>query len=159
MNFINEQHFFWNQILKINFDFHYMHLLEGEDMCKIALFGEAERGELSYPYCIKSIENLFDILGHPPDESFGIFFAVQSLLNNCDLIFFRVSEEGFSIGEYLVGFSYLKNKAHLSSLHGIAIPGVGDHKLIDETKKICTIYNSLLLVTEKDLYDYLTTNK
>jgi hypothetical protein len=36
------------------------------------------------------------------------------------------------------------------------MPGVGDAEIIDATNPICSLYHSLLITTEKDLYDYLT---
>lgn len=123
----------------------------------IAVFGEAERGLCSKDYYINSLESLLMTFGNPPENSLGLFMAIQALLYNSHLLYFRVTEEGFSLDEYFHGFKLLEERKDSSSLHCLALPGVGDKELIDATKKICTLYNSLLILTQKDLYDYLTS--
>ena len=97
-------------------------------------------------------------LGHPPAESQGISYAVQALLYKKELIFFRVKEEGFSSQDYMRGLKILKKKA-TSSLTAICMPGVGDATIIDSSQTVCQIHKSFLIITEKDLYDYLTTQR
>ena len=123
----------------------------------VALFGEAEKGEFRTAYFCQSLAQLADNLGHPPDESRGLHLAVQALLYRRQLIFFRVMEEGFSLQDYLLGLRFLQNNQFVSNLSAICLPGVGDSEIINATEPVCHIHDSLLITTESDLYDYLTT--
>jgi hypothetical protein len=122
----------------------------------IALFGESERGEFHTAYYCESLAQLEENLGHPPEESAGLHFAIQALLFRKDLIFFRVREEGFSMDDYLMGLSFLENQKLVPNLSAICLPGVGDSQLIEATTPVIHRHHSLLIVTEMDLYDYLT---
>jgi hypothetical protein len=122
----------------------------------IFLFGEAEKGDFCTPLLCKSLPQLAETFGNPPEESLGIPYAVQALMFDRELIFFRVKEEGFSISDYMRGIRLLKNKDTFHSLAAICMPGVGDTEIIDATSPICSIYHSLLITTERDLYDFLT---
>jgi hypothetical protein len=123
---------------------------------KIFLFGEAEKGDFCTPFLCKSLPQLAETFGNPPEESLGILYAVQTLMYERELIFFRVKEEGFSIPDYMRGIRLLENKDAFHDLAAICMPGVGDAEIIDATSPICSLYRSLLITTEKDLYDYLT---
>lgn len=125
----------------------------------IVLFGEAEKGEFRTAYYCQFLEQLVDYLGHPPKESLGLYFAVQALLFRRNLIFFRVREEGFSLQDYLAGLDLLIDQRAIPSIAAICIPGVGDAEIIHATLPICHQYHSILVTTEKDLYDYLTSMK
>jgi hypothetical protein len=122
----------------------------------IFLFGEAEKGEFCTPLLCKSLPQLAETFGNPPEESLGIMYAVQALMYERELIFFRVKEEGFSVSDYMRGIHLLKNKDAFRELSAICMPGVGDAEIIDATNPICSLYRSFLITTEKDLYDYLT---
>ena len=122
----------------------------------IFLFGEAERGDYCTPHLCRSLPQLADIFGNPPEDSQGISYAVQSLLYQRDIVFFRVKEEGFSIPDYRKGLRLLQIKESIPLLSAIYIPGIGDNEFIQEASDICQIHKSLLVITEKDLYDYLT---
>lgn len=122
----------------------------------IFLFGEAEKGEFCTPLLCKSLPQLAETFGNPPEESLGIIYAVQALMYERELIFFRVKEEGFSVSDYMRGIRLLENKDAFHGLSAICMPGVGDAEIIDATNTICSLYRSLLITTEKDLYDYLT---
>jgi len=122
----------------------------------IALFGEAQKGKFSYPYEIKHLSQLAARLGNPPKDSLGLYFGIQALMYERKLIFIRVKEEGFSINDYLKGFHHLKNPDKFPKLNAIGLPNVGDHIILDATYPLCVLHKSLLLITEKDLYDYLT---
>lgn len=126
-------------------------------MMNIAIFGEAEKGKVFTPYLVESLDSLLTFLGNPPEDSQGINIAIQALLYKCNLIFFKVMREGYSAEDYLHGLKYLEDRNKSIVLHGLAIPGVGDSGIIDETKKICSIHRSILILTQKDLYDYLTS--
>jgi hypothetical protein len=122
----------------------------------VALFGEAERGEFRMPIHLKSLPDLMEKLGEPPPESLGLPYAIQSLLYDHELLFFRVEEEGFSTEDYLDGLTYLRADFQGPSLSAICLPGVGDTHLIEASAPVCQRHRSLLLLTESDLYDYLT---
>lgn len=62
----------------------------------VALFGEAEKGAFKKPHILNKLPQLYDLLGNPPQESEGLFFAVQALLYNREIIFFRVADEGLA---------------------------------------------------------------
>ena len=123
----------------------------------VALFGEAEKGEIGFPLFMKSLPHLNDILGHPPPESRGIFFAVQFLLYEQEVIFIRVKEEGFSTKDYLKGMKLLQNKKDFSQLTALCLPGVGDARILDATHPVTEAHEALIITTERDLYDYLTS--
>lgn len=125
----------------------------------IFLFGEAEKGDFCTPFICKSLPQLAETFGNPPEESLGLLYAVQALMFDRELIFFRVKEEGFSTPDYMRGIRILANKDAFHNLSAICMPGVGDAEIIDATSPICSIYHSLLITTEKDLYDYLTHTK
>lgn len=122
----------------------------------VFLFGEAEKGEYCTPLYCKNMSHLMEKLGNPPKESQGIYYAVQTLLYQRDLIFFRVREEGFSTDDYLRGLKLLQDREITYPLEAIYMPGVGDAEIIHATTSICQLYKSFLVITEKDLYDYLS---
>lgn len=127
-------------------------------MHTIALFGEAQKGEFQTAYFCKNLAQLSDFLGEPPtEECLGLQFAIQALLYEQGVIFFRVREEGFSANDYLFGLNFLINKDLFPSISALCLPGVGDATIIEETTPICEMHKSILIVTEKDLYDYLTS--
>jgi hypothetical protein len=122
----------------------------------IFLFGEAEKGDFCTPYPCRSLAQLAETFGNPPEESLGLLYAVQALLFERQLIYFRVKEEGFSTSDYMRGIRLLENKERFQTLSAICMPGVGDSQIIEAAILLCSLYNSLLITTEKDLYDYLS---
>jgi len=122
----------------------------------VVLFGEAEKGQCKKPYILRELPQLMDALGNPPPESEGLFFAIQALLYEREIIYFRVQEEGFSKVDYFCGLKYLKNKDKIKQVHAVCMPGVGDREILDATQPVCEIHKSHLITTQKDLYDYLT---
>ena len=122
----------------------------------VALFGESEKGQFKKPYILRDLPQLIDILGNPPPESEGLFFAIQALLYEREIIYFRVQEEGFSKIDYLNGLKYLRNKEKIKKLDAICLPGVGDTEILNASQPICEIHKSHLITSQKDLYDYLT---
>jgi len=122
----------------------------------IFLFGEAEKGAFCTPILCQSLPQMVDILGHPPGESRGVYYGVQTLLYKREVLFFRVKEEGFSKEDYLRGLKWLQKGHACDSLSAICMPGVGDAELIDTSSTVCQLYKSCLIIDEKDLYDYLT---
>ena len=123
----------------------------------VFLFGEAEKGAFCTPLICHSLSQLSDTLGNPPEETKGILYAVQALLYDRDLIYFRVKEEGYGLPEYMKGLSYLENKEIPFFLSAICMPGVGCPTILEATQSICRLHKSLLIIDEKDLYDYLTS--
>lgn len=126
---------------------------------KVFLFGEAEKGDFCTPLLCKSLPQLVDMFGNPPEESLGILYAVQALMYERELIYFRVREEGFSISDYMKGIKLLKEQGGFGQLAAICMPGVGDAEVIEATGIICSLHHSILVTTEKDLYDFLTDQK
>jgi hypothetical protein len=126
-------------------------------MITLVLFGEAEKGNFRTPFFINSLFQLADTLGNPPQDSQGLLFAIQALLYRRNIVFFRVEHEGFSNDDYLAGFHLLKTKKISPKPDALCLPGVGDKTLLDAVDPLCKIYKSFLIVTEKDLYDYLTS--
>lgn len=122
----------------------------------MALFGEAEKGQFQRPYILRSMPQLVDILGNPPPDSQGLFFAVQALLYQRELIFFRVKEEGFSAADYFFGLNYLEDSEKVERVHALCLPGIGDPEIMKSSILVCERRKSLLITTQKDLYDYLT---
>jgi hypothetical protein len=123
----------------------------------VFLFGEAEKGEFCTPLLCKSLPQLAEELGNPPQDSKGILYAVQTLMYERELIFFRVKEEGFSTEDYMRGIKLLQRKDAFSPLSAICMPGVGSGEIIDATSTICSLHKSFLIIDEKDLYDYLSS--
>lgn len=130
-----------------------------EHVHTIALFGEAEKGEFQTAYCFQSVADLAEYVGHPPEDSVGLHFAVQALMYRHQLIFFRVQEEGYSLADYYYGLELLQNDQLIPHLDAVCMPGMGDASVIDSSANLCERYQSLLITTEKDLYDYLTWAK
>ena len=123
----------------------------------IALFGESEKGRYQTAYYCETLPQLMEYLGHPPPESRGLYFAVQALMYEHRLIFFRVEEEGFSYHDYFLGLKLLEEELLSEELTAICLPGVGDVKLIEAVAPICEENNAFMIISEADLYDYLTS--
>lgn len=113
----------------------------------ISIFGEAEKGQCRVPYFLNELPQLVDAFGNPPEESEGLFFAIQALLFRRELIYFRVEEEGFSNTDYYTGLKYLENKAQ--PIHALCLPGVGDPKILDAFQMLCRTHNSFLITSRK----------
>lgn len=122
----------------------------------VFLFGEAERGAFCTPLLLKSLPELAETFGNPPEESLGIMYGVQTLLYEKELIYYRVKEEGFSVSDYMKGLRALENKD--LTVAAVCLPGVGDSEIIDATAHICNKRKSFLISTERDLYDFLTNS-
>jgi hypothetical protein len=122
----------------------------------LALFGEAEKGNFRTPHQLQSLTQVMDSLGHPPPESRGLYYAVQALMYDYNLIFFRVEEEGFSYHDYFSGLRILEKESLFDDLSAIFLPGVGDSEIIDAVIPLCQHYQSIYITSEADLYDYLT---
>jgi hypothetical protein len=123
----------------------------------IVLFGEAQKGKFQTPYYCDSLVKLSDTLGEPPEEGGrGLDFAVQTILFQFPVIYFRVQEEGYSVEDYFSGLSQLKKKDCFPDVTAICMPGVGNMEIIKATDPVCCVHKSFLIVSQKDLYDFLT---
>lgn len=123
----------------------------------IVLFGEAAKGDFQLGYLCSSLADLSEHLGEPPtEESKGLQFAIQALMYQRRVIYFRVHEEGFSVPDYLRGLNCLQQWESPENVTAICLPGVGDSEIIEATLPLCHRYQSFLILTEKDLYDYMT---
>lgn len=118
----------------------------------IALFGEAEKGSREAIYTCRSLEELFERYGEPPEDTCGLYYAVQTILYGMQVLYFRVREEGVSFDDYFYGFTLLK-KAPLEALF---LPGVGFSSIIEQGLDLCREKDSLLIIREADFYDYMT---
>lgn len=125
----------------------------------IALFGEAEKGAFHSIYYLKTLEQLNTHLGEPPQDSKGLPMAIQLIHFNRDLLYIRVKEEGFSLKDYYVGLKLLEDDTSILSLMAIAMPGLGDSLVLQESFQVCDKKGCLLITTEEDLYDFLTCTK
>lgn len=125
---------------------------------QMAVFGEAEKGEFNQPYICHQLADLQEKLGNPPSESQGLIYAIQAIMYGRTLIYFRVKEEGFSIEDYQKGLQALQDRTSLGRVHALFMPGVGDTKIISEATAIVMLHQGVLLFTEKDLYDFCTTD-
>ncbi len=121
----------------------------------VFLFGESEKGSYCQPTLCSSVIQLFESMGESPKDSQGIQFAIQFLSFQKEVVFFRIAEEGFSTESYAQGFYWLKQKKDSYNLSAICLPGVGDANIIEEATPICRLHHSLIILSEKDLYDYL----
>jgi len=121
----------------------------------IAIFGESEKGRFHYPYMCSTLIQLSDFLGNSLQDSSGITLAVQAIMYERDIIFFRVQEEGYSIEDYMAGFECLLTNNKIKNLAAIYLPKVSDHQIIESTDRICNKFKSILVTTKKDLFDYL----
>lgn len=122
----------------------------------VFLFGAAEKGAACQPISLSSLQQLLDLLGEPPLETEGISYAIQTLLFEQGLIYFRVKEEGYSFEDYMIGLNWLRKAPLHPHLSAICLPGVGDEEIIQATTSICLLHRCVLIVSERDLYDYLT---
>lgn len=123
----------------------------------VALFGAAEAGEYKRPYLFNSLEQMLSAMGNPPPDTQGLTYAVQTLLFGHPVLYFRVREEGFGPGDYLMGLRYLSSDEKITNLAAICLPGVGDAEIIEATAPVCEVRSSLLILSEADLFDYLTS--
>ncbi|NGX57049.1 MAG: hypothetical protein K1060chlam5_01305 [Candidatus Anoxychlamydiales bacterium] len=121
----------------------------------IAMFGESEKGKYHVPYVFHSLEQLSNTLGEPPKDSFGLFYAIQALMYEREVIYFRVEDEGYSVEDYMIGLKFLKKKKSIKRLDALCMPKVGSKEIIDATNPICLKFQSLIIINENDLFDYL----
>ena len=124
-------------------------------MDPIVLFGQSEKGQYHKAYFCNNLVQLEDTFGSPPEDSLGLLFAIQALMYERRIIFFRVEEEGFTNIDYIKGFDILKNPNRIKKISAICLPNAGDHKILDRTDLLCKMHRCILITTHKDLFDYL----
>lgn len=122
----------------------------------VALFGEAEKGHFSTAYLCQSLHELQDHFGNPPEDSSGLHCAVQILLYQRQILFFRVRQEGFSREDYFHGLDLLSHESNMPNLSAICLPGVGDALIIEASGQVCSSHHGVLILQERDLFDYLS---
>jgi len=120
----------------------------------IFVFGQSEKGAFCRPTICRHLLDLIHHFGHPPESTHGLFFATQTLLLEHTCVFFRVEEEGYN--DYLKGLDILKKEFSTVQIQAIGLPGVGSNELLEKTEHFCLKKRSLILLNEKDLFDYLT---
>lgn len=124
----------------------------------VALFGESQKGAFRTAYLCENITQLSEYVGEPPSaESRGLSLAIQTLLFQHAVLFFRVREEGFSVEDYLCGLNLLEREAALPKISALCLPGVGSTDILELSTSVCMLHKSILMITERDLYDYLTS--
>lgn len=122
----------------------------------VALFGEAEKGAFKTPHTLYKLPQVVEALGNPPEDTEGLFFAVQAVLYNRTVLFFRVAEEGFSQIDYFSGLKMLQDKEKFRLISALCLPGVADPEILSISQRVCAMQNSFLITSQKDLYDFLT---
>ncbi len=123
---------------------------------RIAIFGAAEKGRFSYPYICCHLTHLFQTFGIAPKDTAGLSHAIQHILRGGETLFFRVEEEGFSVKDYLTGLRYLEKQKMAQPIDALYLPGVGIEEILKKASALCKERGWLLVVEEKDLFDYFT---
>jgi hypothetical protein len=124
-------------------------------MKTIALFGESEKGPYDTPILCQTLSDLHSLLGQPPPESRGLLYAIQALHYKNQLLYIRVREEGYSTSDYFEGLKILGRLNRMPPLSAVCAPGVGDLQIIGALSEICQLYHSILIMNQRDLYDFL----
>lgn len=122
----------------------------------VTIFGESEKGPLGTLLSIDSLPKLAEALGVPTENSVGVHLAVQTLMSNKIVLFYRVTEEGSNIAEYTRGLKLLQ-ELDMPSLVALALPGIGDPEIQHLAKTLCKAKHSILIVNQRDFYDIMTT--
>lgn len=122
----------------------------------VALFGEAQRGAFQTAYFCHTLPQLLDTFGEPPEGSQGLTCAVQFIMNQYRVIYFRVKEEGFSYQEYYDGLNFLHQYTGIQDLTALCLPGVGSQEVLEACLPISYRYQSPIVINEADLYDLMT---
>ncbi len=122
----------------------------------IVIFGESKGGDFQKPLLFNTLPELSQALGEPTQNSSGIHLAVQALLLNQRVLYYKVSEEGFNPDQYLLGFKLIEKYPPEKSISAALLPGVSSSEILTLAKEFSAHTGLLLLFTEKDLYDLLT---
>ncbi len=121
----------------------------------IAIFGESKEGPLKTLLLLRSLPNIVEIIGNPTETGLGVHMAIQAMLFGREVLFYRIEEEGFQRENYAFGCKLLETHPRKDDLAAIALPGVGDSTILSLAQKIIPS-GTILLLTEKDLYDFTT---
>jgi hypothetical protein len=122
----------------------------------ILIFGESKGGDFQKPLLFRTLPELSQSLGEPAKNSSGIHLAVQALLCNQNVLYYKISEEGSNPDQYLLGFKHLEKYPPEIPISATLLPGVSSPEILTLANHFISHTNSLLLFTEKDLYDLLT---
>ena len=125
----------------------------------ILIFGESKEGQFQKLLFINSLPKLATILGEPTETGIGVHIAIQAMLYNLEVLFYKVKEEGSDEDAYLQGFRLIEKEAPSLILGAIALPGASTPKILEIANSLCDLHNSLILSNERDLYDYITRNR
>ncbi len=118
------------------------------------LFGESRRGIFGEPMLFSELEELSLVLGEPLEGRAGGHDAIQILLYQYKLLFFRVQQEGVSLEDYYKGFTWLQKSS--SPVTAMKLPGVGNRAVLGAAHAICQEKGSILVIDETDFYDFAT---
>lgn len=121
----------------------------------MAIFGESTIATPGIGLRIASLDELEKCIGKA-SEGEGLTLAIQALLYEYTLTFFPVKEEGYSLGDYHMGFECLRDQRCMQDLGALAIPGMSHPEIIDASQEICRERKSILLMGESDFFDYMT---
>ncbi len=131
--------------------------MQASNFPAVTLFGEAEKGELCIGRFCSTLWQLWDSFGEPPENTEGLFYAIQSLNFGKPVLYFRVEEEGSSLEDYEIALSGLESSIpEQTKIGAIFLPKMGARKVISHCLHICVRHAGLLIMTNKDLFDYLT---
>jgi hypothetical protein len=122
----------------------------------IAIFGESKEGPLHTFIHLRSLPHIVESFGNPTETGLGIHLAIQALLFQREVLFYRLEEEGFQKDTYELGCHLLEKHPKKEELTAIALPGVGDTLILSFAQKVAAPIGALLLITAKDLYDFTT---
>lgn len=121
----------------------------------VTIFGESEKGPLGVLLSVDSLPFLAESFGSPTENSVGIHLAIQTLMSDKIVLFYRVTEEGVDKNEYARGLKLLEG-LDLPALAALALPGIGDLEIQHLAKNVCKLKHSILIVNERDFYDLMT---
>lgn len=123
----------------------------------IAIFGEAEIGSFKSLITLNSIPELTDKLGRPTKKGIGIHMAIQAILYDREILYYRIpNEEEPSCKEYLHGLNLLGRSTFINPLVAIALPAVNHRDILYRAKHLCHHCKILFLPNERDLYNFIS---
>jgi hypothetical protein len=122
----------------------------------ILIFGESTNGELYKLLYLSSLQDISRALGEPSATGLGVPIAIQAMLSNHLVLFYTLKEEGVNFDHYQLGFKKLEKDLPLLPIEAIAIPGVSSRDILELATPFCNKHKSIILFSEKDLYDLKT---
>lgn len=122
----------------------------------VVIFGEAQVGPYMRFSSCKDLAELMECFGEPPDNTMGLHYAVKALLSEKPCIFFRVTEEGYSVEEYYCGLQNL-DKIPDHTFSAIFIPGMSNQEFVNAALRYCHLHQHLLFMNPADFYDWMVS--